>query len=82
MLSAVRAVIREIALLDQYERDQLRRSVDHIVHETPQTRFAVLRINAMLSRVGGETAATLRDLLVSIASEGVKQQLQPPGVPR
>lgn len=76
-MSAVRSMIREITTLDQFERDQLRRSIDHIVRETPQTRLAVLRINAALSRVGGETAASLRELLVSIASAGVKPLLQP-----
>jgi len=81
VLSAVRSVIREIAALDPYERDQLRRSIDHIVHETPQTRLAVLRINAALSRVGGETAASLRALIVSIASAGVIPLLQPESAP-
>jgi len=76
VLSAVRSAIREIAALDHYERDQLRRSIDHIVHETPQTRLAVLRINATLARVGGETAASLRALIVSIASAGVRPLLQ------
>jgi hypothetical protein len=73
--SAARAAIRELEALDPHERDQLRRSIDHIIHETPQTRLAVLRINAALSRIGGEAASTLRELLVSIASEGVKKQL-------
>ncbi len=81
VLSAVRAVIREVTALDAYERDQLRRSIDHIIHETPQTRLAILRINAMLARVGGETANSLRGLLVSVASPGVKQLLEPDGAP-
>ena len=81
MLSAVRSAIREIAVLDPYERDQLRRSIDHIVHETPQTRLAVVRINATLSRVGGETAASLRGLIISVADAGVKPLLQTESAP-
>ena len=77
VLSKVRSIIREIATLDQYERDQLRRSIDHIVHETPQTRLAVVRVNATLARLGGESAATLRSLLQEIASAGVRPLLQP-----
>jgi hypothetical protein len=80
-VSAVRMAIRQVGALDPYERDQLRRCLDHLIHETPQTRLAVLRVNAALSRVGGETAASLRELFISIASDGVKQQLRMPGEP-
>lgn len=75
VVSAVRAAIRQIGALDAHERDQLRRSIDHIIHETPQTRLAVLRINAVLSRIGGESASALRELILSIAGDGVKQHL-------
>jgi hypothetical protein len=75
-MSAARTVIREFASLDQYERDQLRRSIDDIIRETPQTPVAVLRINRALARIGGETANTLRAILVSVASDPVKQQLR------
>ena len=74
-LSAVRSVIREVAALDLHERDQLRRSIDHIIRQTPQTPEAVRRINVALARVGGETADTLRGLFLSIASAEVKEQL-------
>ncbi len=78
-VSAVRVAIRQVGALDPYERDQIRRCIDHIIHETPQTRLAVQRVNAALSRVGGETAASLRELFISIASDGVKPQLRAPG---
>lgn len=81
VLSEVRSAIREMAALDPYERDQLRRSIDHIVHETPQTRLAVLRINATLARIGGANAASLRALIISIASAGVKPLLQSENLP-
>lgn len=74
-MSAARSLIRELAGLDPYERDQLRRSIDDIIRETPRTPVAVLRIQAALSRVGGDSAKTLRELLISVASEAVKQQL-------
>jgi hypothetical protein len=75
VVSAVRAAIRQVGALNAYERDQLRRSIDHVIHETPETRLALLRINAALSRLDRETAGALREHLVSIASEGVKRQL-------
>lgn len=77
-VSAVRMAIRQVSALDAFERDQLRRCIDHIIHETPQTRMAVVRVNESLARVGGETAAALRELFISIASDGVKQQLGAP----
>jgi hypothetical protein len=75
VMSAVRMVIREMAALDLHERDQLRRSIDHIIRQTPQTPQAVRRINDALSRLGGESAHALRDLFLSIASAEVKAQL-------
>jgi hypothetical protein len=75
MMSAVRTVIREVAALDLHERDQLRRSIDHIIRQTPQTPEAVRRINSALARIGGETAETLRGLFLSIASADVREQL-------
>ena len=74
-MSAARLLIRELAALDSYERDLLRRSIDHIVRETPQTPMAILRIRTALSRLEGETATALRELLLSIANDAVKQQL-------
>ena len=74
-MSAARALIRELAALDAYERDLLRRSIDHIIRETPQTPLAIVRIRTALSRVEGETARALRELLLSVANEAVKQRL-------
>ena len=74
-MSAARALIRELAVLEPFERDQLRRSIDDITRETPQTSVAVLRIRRVLERIGGEHAEALRELLVSVASESVKQRL-------
>ena len=74
-MSGARALIREITSLEPYERDQLRRSIDDIVRETPKTPLAVARINTVLARVGGKHAEALREILVSIASDSVKQRL-------
>jgi hypothetical protein len=75
VMSAVRMVIREMAALGLHERDQLRRSIDHIIRETPQTPQAVRQINHALSRIGGESAQALRELFLNIASAEVKAQL-------
>ncbi|HEU5218764.1 MAG TPA: DUF2321 domain-containing protein [Gemmatimonadales bacterium] len=79
LISAVRLALRDVPALDQYERDQLRRSIHHIIHETSQTRLAVIRINSMLSRIEGETAHSLRGLFLGIATESVKPMLQNAG---
>ena len=76
VISAVRMAFRELVDLDRYERDQLRRSLEHITHETPETRAAVERINAALARIGGETAHSLRALFLDIAVESVKPLLR------
>jgi hypothetical protein len=75
-MSAARALIRELAALDSYERDQLRRSIDDIIRETPKTPLAIVQINKVLARLGGEQAQALREILISVASEPVKQRLR------
>lgn len=75
-MSAVRMAIRDLTALDRAEREQLRRSIEHIVHATAQTRLAVVRINAALSRLGKETADSLRGLFISIASDEAKAMLE------
>lgn len=75
VMSAVRMVIREMAALDPHERDRLRRTIDHIIRQTPRTPQAVRQINDALSRIGGEPAQALRELFLSIASAEVKAQL-------
>ena len=74
-MSAARVLIRELASLDPYERDLLRRSIEHIVRETPQTPMAILRIQTALSRLESKTATTLRELLLSVANDAVKPRL-------
>jgi hypothetical protein len=73
-MSAARGLIRELATLEPSERDLLRRSIDHIVRETPQTPMAIIRIRTALSRLDSQTAAALRELLLSVANEAVKQR--------
>jgi hypothetical protein len=75
-VSAARSLIRELSTLDQYERDQLRRSVDHLTQETPQTPLAIARVKKTLDRIGGEHARALRELLLSVASDAVKERLR------
>ncbi len=75
-MSAARALIRELAALDAYERDQLRRSIDDIIRETPKTPLAIVQINTVLARVGGAQAEALREILISVASEPVKKRLR------
>lgn len=78
VMSAVRIAIRDLAALDRAERDQLRRSIEHIVHTTAQTRLAVVRINAALSRLDEPVAGSLRAMFLTIASEEARQLLLKP----
>lgn len=78
VMSAVRMAIRDLAVLDRGERDQLRRSIEHIVHTTAQTRLAVLRINTALSRLEEPAASSLRSMFLTIASDEARELLLKP----
>ncbi len=74
-LSAARAVIRELSGLEPHVRHQLRRSLDHIIQETPQTPEALRCINRALAALPGDTAATLRALILGVAADAIRPRL-------
>lgn len=59
--------------LSPEERDILKKSLDTIVTDTPQTPIAANKIKILAAKVGKATAKQLRELVVDIASETAKK---------
>lgn len=75
-LSAARELAQQLDL-SPAERADFDKSLDHIVHDDPQTPLAASRMKKLFARAGKETADLLRKVLTDVASETAKKILFP-----
>ena len=59
--------------LSPEEREILKKSIDDIISDTPQTAVAANKIEILVAKVGKVAAEQLRQLIVDIASETAKK---------
>ena len=76
-LKAARELSDELDGLTVTERDQLKKSLDDIVTDTPQTAVAALRFKRLAAKAGIAAANGLKDILVDIISETAKKLIWP-----
>jgi len=76
-LKAAQDLSDELDNLTPEERSLLKRSLDDIVRDTPQTTVAATRFKKLIAKVGKPAAGALRDILVDIASEAAKKVIWP-----
>lgn len=71
--------IRELALetdgLTNEEKENLSRSLDDLVRDTPQTQVAIARFKKFAAKAGSATVEAMKTILVSVATEAVKKHL-------
>jgi len=72
-LKAAKELTDMLEELSLEERDLLKKSIDDIVLDTPQTPVAVNRFKILVAKVGRVAAEQLRALVVDIASETAKK---------
>jgi hypothetical protein len=72
-LEAAKDLSDEIENLSDTERAQLKKSLDEIVSDTPQTTVAATRLKKLIAKSGQFAANAFRDILVDIASEAAKK---------
>ena len=63
--------------LSAEEREMLKKSLDDIVRDTPQTTVAATRFKRLTAKAGKVAAEGFRDILVDIASETAKKLIWP-----
>ena len=76
-LKAAKELSDELDNLSAEERDLLKKSLDDIVRDTPQTTAAATRFKKIVSKAGKVAANGLRDIIVDIASETAKKVIWP-----
>lgn len=72
-LATARAIVAEAEGLDAASKGVFNDNVQDLVGEQPRTALAAQRVNRVLARLGKPVAATVRGLLVDIASETAKK---------
>jgi len=76
-LKAAQELADELDNLSPEERDLLKRSLDDIMRDTPQTTVAANRFKRLVAKAGQVTAEGFRDILVDILSETAKKIIWP-----
>ena len=76
-LKAAQELADELENLSLEEREILKKSLDDIVRDSPQTTVAATRFKKIVAKAGKVVAEQLRELLVDIASETAKKLIWP-----
>lgn len=72
-LEAARELADDAEELDGDERDQLKKTLDDLVNDTPRTQVAAQRFKRLAARAGAETAGGLKEVLVGVVSEAARK---------
>jgi hypothetical protein len=57
------------------ERELLKRSIDELIADGPQTELAIVRFKTLIAKAGGEAAVTFREILIHVVSEAVRRAI-------
>ena len=76
-LKAAKDLSDELENLSLEERDLLKKSIDDIVRDTPQTPVATTRFKKLVAKAGPVAADMYREILLPLLSEAIKKQIWP-----
>src|SRR5262245_60508648 len=74
-LNAAAELADELDDLSAEEREQLKKSLVELVHDTPAAELAAVRVKKTLRNVGNAGLETFRKVLVDVLSEAAKKSL-------
>ena len=74
-LHAARELAQTLEGLDEKEVQELRKSLEDLVRETPRTKVAETRFKRIMKKVGSDGYQAMRDILISVVSEAVRKSL-------
>jgi len=76
-LKAARELSDELDSLSPKERELLKKSINDIVRDTPQTTVAATQFKRLAAKAGKVAADAFRDILVDVLSETAKKIIWP-----
>ena len=76
-IQAAKELSDELSELNQEEREQLKKSIDDIVADTPRTTLAATRFKRLAGKAGKGALETFKNILTGVLSEAAKKVLFP-----
>src|SRR5262249_28004033 len=76
-LDAARALADDLDGLSETEREALKKSLDDLVRDSPQTPVATQRFKKFIAKAGKEAASGFKEILIGVVSETAKKALWP-----
>lgn len=76
-IEAARDLANELEDLSSEEQETLKRSLDSLVRDLPATELAATRFKRIMAKVGAESYAAMKSILVNVLSEAAKKVLYP-----
>jgi hypothetical protein len=64
---------KEFGGLDSNEADELEKSINDLVSDTPKTQLGASRFKRIMTKVGAESASAIKEIIVDIVSESAKK---------
>jgi hypothetical protein len=74
-LKAAKELVGEATLLSSTEKEELSRSIEDMVRDTPNAQVATVRYKSLITKAGKTIADGARDIIVDIVSESIKKAL-------
>lgn len=74
-LAAAWELADELEELSTEEKEKLKQNLNELVRDTPKTEVAVTRVKKILSKIGKESFAAMKSILLDLATEAVKKSL-------
>jgi hypothetical protein len=71
----LKEIANQTAELSLEEREELSKSIDDLVRDTPRTEWAVREFKRLMKKVPKETWDTMKAILVQVAVESAKKGL-------
>lgn len=76
-LKAIKEFSDEMDKLSPEERELLKKSIDDIIKDTPQTTVAATRFKKLILKAGSAAAIGIKEIIVDILSETAKKIIYP-----
>lgn len=74
-LQAARDLAESLDGLDEQEVQELRRSLEDLVRDTPRTKVAETRFKRIMRKVGSDGYEAMRDIIINVVTEAVRKSL-------
>jgi hypothetical protein len=74
-VDAAKALAEELDELSSDEKTKLRQSIDELSSDSTQTEVAAVRFKKIMAKVGKESFAAMRKIVVDVLSEAAKKSI-------